>query len=158
LLRKARKPESAYGRWFAAVILNRQAQARELGSRLGQLIPVGGWEQERIAAIVFERLVREAFSPACDVRDISKFVDEILVRMTNPGLVGRLEAEALIRSALGEEAVSTSGIDLGQAGSIRTAVSMTLINAMRLSSGHVERRVREAEQAAETEGVVLILE
>jgi hypothetical protein len=151
------RPRSVYGSWFLAVLLRSAEQQARYGALMRERIPAGGLEQMAIAARVFQRLMARQFTPDQPVRDISDFVASVRASMARPEAVGRLEAEALIRYALGEETVFLHGIDAQQAGNIYAGLSVKIILIHRLSDAEVTALVVEAEQWVESRGTELIL-
>ncbi|WP_157538019.1 hypothetical protein [Kitasatospora azatica] len=122
-----------------------------------ELIPEGSTEHFAIAERVFAQLMLMRFTPDQPVRDISDFVAAVRGVMAHPEAIGRLEAEALIRHALGEQTVWLAGIDAQQAGTVYGGLSVRVIQEKRLSEGAVRRLVVEAEGWAEANGIRLVV-
>lgn len=150
------EPRSLYGRWLLALLYGPPELIEHYGEPLGKLTMEQGNSQSAISDRLFMRLVAMRFMPGQPVRDISDYVAAIVMAMDRSVRFGRLEAEALIRHALGEESVSLSGIDQDLATRIRGGFVAAIIREKGLAPEQVTRLVVEAEDWVASSGVQLI--
>ena len=139
------EPKSLYGRWLLAVLLGRSELIERYGEPLGELTMAEGDSQCAISDRLFEQLVAMRFAVDQPVRDISDYVAAVVAAMDQSVRFGRLEAEALIRRALGEESVSLAGIDHDLATRIRAGLAAGVIREKGLAPEQVARMVVESE-------------
>jgi hypothetical protein len=145
-----------YGCLFLAILCNRTEEVAKYRALMQKLIPSGGLEQTAIAKHVFAQLISLRFSSDQPVREISEFVAAARGVMTHPELIGRLEAEALIRHALGEETVFVDDISYVQQSNVYSALSIRVILEQRLPEESVARLVVQAEKWAQARGIKLV--
>ncbi len=150
------EPKSLYGRWLLAVLLRQSELIERYGEPLDRMIEEEGHSQFAISDRLFVRLVTMRFTADQPVRDISDYVAALLAAMDPSLRFGRLEAEALIRRALGEESVSLAGIDRDLAIKIRAGLASGMIREKGLASEQVARLVIESEDWVAASGVQLI--
>lgn len=138
-----------------AVLLNRQDEMRKYGSCLRETITVDSADQIFIAEYVFGRLVNKRFSSSAPVADILPYLNKIRNSLRDPGDLSVLEAESLIRRALGEKSVSIDGIEMSRMLTIYSGISVRIIKDLRIADRNVASLVIEAEEAAEGLGIIL---
>ncbi|MGF1425066.1 hypothetical protein [Kitasatospora sp. LaBMicrA B282] len=146
-----------FGRWLLAVLLKQPEQVEWYEARLKTLTTEEGEAQTVISDLVFAELMARRFTADQPVQDISDFVAAARDRLNHPEYLPRLEAEALIRHALGEETVSLAGIARDDVLGIFAGLLVAVIRDEGLSPAALAQVVARAEAAAEANGVQLIL-
>lgn len=148
------QPESVFGRWILAQMLNRPDEAAKYAAEL-QTILAADPEQFIVANVLFRSLVTKVFAPDQDVREIAGFVDAVFTGITHPNGVLRVDAEAFIRDALGETDVILDGLGLAQRLSVQLPFSAALIRRLGASPDDVAALTAQSERAARALGVEL---
>jgi hypothetical protein len=104
------KPRTYAGQFLRATFLHQQELRDELGAKLNGGRP--GWNDDEPAVVDFAcRLVlRRFFGNEYSALDIADFVDFTQAAAAGDALFDRLQAEAVVREALGETGIDAKGI------------------------------------------------
>ncbi|MFC1408976.1 hypothetical protein ACEZCY_06720 [Streptacidiphilus sp. N1-12] len=104
-------------------------------------------EQDQAAMVeaIFEKLVRSVFAPGQDVHDIAEFVGLMVGRLSESNKVNRMDSEALIRVALGEQEVYLEGIGAVDSLQIKGYVAFMAAERLGMSETDIDRLVHETE-------------
>jgi hypothetical protein len=132
------------GQWIRANVKGDEAAWKRLGDDP---------DAEAAFAVLtaaFELAVRRRFTPGQDVRDISRFVGGMKDRFALD-MVRHIDAEALIRAALGED-VSTDGIEMVAESHARQFTIVEVVEQLNLSDRDLDALLAEAEQMAVARG------
>lgn len=146
-------PRTYMGQWLRALLL-RQTELRE---RLQPKLNGGretGWNDDEpaVAEAACELAVGRFFGTSYDVRAITAFVALLREATGNDPKYDQLKTEAVIRLALGDRDVDTTGITAGQKYLIRLAVLTLAYGKLRLSEAEVDELVTDAEKIAVERG------
>jgi hypothetical protein len=141
-------PRTNVGRWMRAILL-RQYELRD------QLRPTlnngnNGWNDDEPAVFqaASEITLRQYFGTEYDVRAVTDFVAKLQEAAKNDVQFSRLKTEAVIREALGEADVDTSGIRKGERFNIHLiSIAMTR-GGIKFTEKEADQLVVEAERIA----------
>ncbi|WP_433136149.1 hypothetical protein ACQPZ8_28405 [Actinomadura nitritigenes] len=148
-----KKPDSLYGRFLGAIMTGDLKGMEDTRARAVQEIPPQSSEGGAVAEHVFNRVVSQYFTPATPVAEISRYVIMLNEMTTDP--LNPIDAEMVIRRALGEVDVSLVGLSAGQIHTMRAIIAGDLARRMKLQKAAVYRLIIEAERNARAAGVNL---
>ena len=143
-----RQPQTHAGLFIRASLLNQEKEKQRLIGRLNGGKP--GWNDDEPAVFqaAFELALQVMFPAGADVRDITHFVADLRSRLSQGSAPGQLEAEALMRRAMGDSDVVISGISRMDAFKIYSGVTHKIVFDLHLSEPDVNRLVVDAEKLA----------
>jgi hypothetical protein len=141
-------PRTLAGQWMRSGVLEDADTRRRLGRRLNG--GKDGWNDDEPAVIeaACELAVRRMFGSAYDVRAITAFVSELRGRVAGSRTpIDQLEAEAVIRAALGED---TAISDLRRLTllNVRGLVTARICIVLGLGEQEVNQLIVDAERIA----------
>jgi hypothetical protein len=149
------RPQTAYGEWLLSQILND-----------GRDVDASGLSPEQHFTIcqgVFEAAINRRFSPGTDVSTLNEFVMWIYDRVqrltpidySHPiDAIRPIDAEALIREALGEE-VDTKGISPGERMWFEWLAIVFVVDDLKLPEQDVISIIVQGERTAQSRGYQL---
>ena len=112
-----------------------------------------GWNDDEPAVVefAFKLAVRRLFPESVDVREITAFVRDLRSRVQRTAPPDQLEAEALIRDALGES-VDISGMRPTKIFTTRSAILAYAVLKLALPESDVRQLILESEKIAFEQG------
>lgn len=140
-------PRTYVGQWLRAGIFEDRDTQMRLGARMngGQKI---GWNDDEpaVAEAACELAARRFFGLHYDVRQVTAFVAELRERVKNSRTpISQLEAEAVIRSALGERDVTIGDLRRSTLFNVRCLATGQLCLRLGLNRQEVEQLISAAE-------------
>jgi hypothetical protein len=143
------KPRTVVGQWLRAGVLGDLAARRALSRRLNG--GSDGWNDDEpaVVEIACESAVRRFFGSDPDVREITAFVSDLRDRVKGSVTpISQLEAEAVIRSALGEDDVDISDLRRVTLFNVRSIVTVRICLRLGLGDKEVNQLIADAERTA----------
>jgi hypothetical protein len=109
-----------------------------------------GWNDDEpaVVQVACETIVRRYFGPGYDVRAVAGFVDDLREATNDDGRFSRLKTEAVIRTALGEANVDTSGIKKGERFNTHLIAIALASRRLEFNDKDVDQLIIDAEQVA----------
>jgi hypothetical protein len=109
-----------------------------------------GWNDDEPAVVqaAGEIILRQYFGAGYDVRAVTDFVSELREAANNNGQLPRLKTEAVIRGALGETDVDTSGISSSEKLNVYFLSTVLARGKLKISDRDVDELIAEAERVA----------
>lgn len=146
-------PRTYVGLWLRAVLLRQE----ELGYRLASKLNGGrqtGWNDDEPAVVqaACELGVGRLFGTSYDVRAVTAFVGKLREATDNDPKYDQLKTEAVIRLALGDRDVDTTGITAVEKYGIHSAALAGARAKLGLSEAEVNQLVTDAEKIAAERG------
>jgi hypothetical protein len=144
-------PRTVVGQFFRALMAGDAPTRRHLSAKLGG--GKAGWNYDEPAVIeaACQLAVRRLWGAEYDVRDITAavtFMREASIERRGKAPYGQLEMEAVIRAALGEADVDTSGIIPPIIFEVEIGVTGYAIRKLGLSEHQIDQLIVEAEDIA----------
>jgi hypothetical protein len=145
------RPRTYVGQWLLAGMLDQRAERQRLGRMLNN--GRSGWNPDEPAVVgfAFEMAVRRLFPESVDVPEITLFVEELRSRVQRTSPPDQLEAEVLIRDALGEP-VDIGGISAGKIFTTHAAILGFAIQKLALGESDIKQLILESERIAFKQG------
>lgn len=146
-------PRTYIGQWMRANQLNQLELRDELAGKLNGG-NTSGWNYDELAVVevAFQMAAHRLFRTDADVRNISAYVADLRRRITTATPPGQLEAEALIRAALGDQDVVINGISTLDGFTAQAAVFVDIALRLGLDEAAIERLIARAEKIAVERG------
>jgi hypothetical protein len=146
----AELPRTVVGQFFRAITTGETALRKKLSAKLGGGKPGWNYDEPAVIETACQLAVRRLWGTDYDVRDITAAVTFMRQADQAGGRTppGQLEMEAIIRGALGEPDVDTSGIIPPIIFEVEIAVTGYAIRKLSLSQTEIDRLIVEAENIA----------
>jgi hypothetical protein len=143
--RSSPKPRTYIGLFIQASLLRQREERQRLIGKLNAGRP--GWNDDEpaVAEAAFELALRRLYPADADVRALTPFVSDLRARVSSVASLDQLETEALIRKALGDPDVVTSGISQMNAFNIYGGVTQKIIIDNGFSESEIAELVTNAE-------------
>ena len=125
---------------------NNEREMLEYREQIDNGDPSVGSERFEISERLLSSLIRKLFSSNASVAEITDFVRSVNSGLSSENRFDLLAAEAVVRDALGEEAVSLAGIGSAQINVIRNIISFAAIQSMSVSESVIANFVIAAER------------
>jgi hypothetical protein len=146
------EPRTHVGRWLLATLLNQQAERQRLSRMLNNGERCWNYDEPGVMEVACQLAVRRLFSESIDVREITKFVMELRSRVHSTTPPDQLEAESLIRAALGDHDVVVSDINSMNIFTAYGAILGHATQRLALSEDDIRKLIRESERLAFEQG------
>jgi hypothetical protein len=142
------EPRTVVGRWLLAGLLNQVAERERLRPMLNG--GESGWNYDEPGTVeaVCEIAVRRYFHRDADVREITAFVSEFRAKIHSIKPPGQLEAEALVRMALGDPDVVVDNISFTDTFHTQAGVALHVVQKLDLDPPEVRQLVIDGERLA----------
>jgi len=108
---------------------------------------IGGRQALAATAAMFTIAVEREFGEGATPAEVSEFVSDACARYPKAHRVNRTVAEALVRSALGEEGV-LDGLDLTEIGTVEAFLAAAIVDAKQYSPEEMDGFIAQAEAFA----------
>lgn len=151
-LERRAKPRTYVGQFLRATFLNQRELRDELKARLNDGNP--GWNDDEPAVVDFScRLVlRRFFGNEYSAGDVTDFIDFTEMAAADDPLFDRLEAEAVVREALGETGIDTRGINRARKFVLRGMTAGIGALIIELGEASVDEIIVDSERMAFEQG------
>jgi hypothetical protein len=146
------KPRTYVGRFLRAALLDQREERSRLERRLNG--GKSGWNDDEPAVFraASELMVRRYFLRDVDVREITKFVSDIRAKIHSATPPDQLEAEAVIRAALGEKDIVTDDIRPAEEFNINGLIVGQITRKLRFSEADIDELIADSERIAFEQG------
>ena len=145
-------PVTVAGLWIAAILSGDNYRRRQLTGMLNA--GKTGWNSAEVAVVqaACEIVLRRYFKPDYDVRDVTEFARYLRQASGQDLGTGLMQAEALLRHALGETEISISDLTLDARVTMLGVAAGVAVRKLGLDSGAVNEMVMRAEEEARVLG------
>jgi hypothetical protein len=135
-----------------AALLRQRDRRNELQGTLNDGKP--GWNDDEPAVVelVCQMAVRRFFADGRGMQDIATVVDAVQQASEDDMAVDRLEVEALIRKALGEDEIGTKSIGNGKKFILRIWITGAVVFLLNLDEATVDETITDSELLAFEQG------
>lgn len=153
MLRRSREdklPRTIVGQYLRALTTGDAMLWRQLSAKLGGGKPGWNYDEPAVIEAACELTVRRLWGTNYDLRDITAAVTFMRAADQSGGRTppGQLEMEAIIRAALGETDVDTSGIIPPTTFEVHIAVTGYAMRKLDLSQAEIDQIIVDAENRA----------
>lgn len=147
-LERRSKPRTYVGQWLRAMCLRQRELRIELQATLNGGKP--GWNDDEPAVVEFasQIVLRQLFGNEYEAGEITNFVNNLQAATEGDPPVDQLNAEMLIRDALGEAKIDVKGISPGQRFLVRALMAATGAYLLDLNEAAVDEIISDSERNA----------
>jgi hypothetical protein len=142
------RPRTYIGQLLRAMFLRQKELRNELQGKLNGGKP--GWNDDEpvVVELVFQRVLRLFLGKEYDARDIEEFLDFVELAVAGDPPVDRLQAENLIREAMGEPGVEEKNASPQQKYVLRLMMAGMAALHLELDEGVVDEMITDSERLA----------
>src|SRR5260370_5574589 len=139
-------PRTYVGQWLLATMLNQSSERQRLSRMLNGGKSGWNYDEPAVVEVAFQMAVNRFFPKSVDVREVTALVADMRSRIHSTEPPDQLEAEALIRAALGDQDVVISDIQPMGVFNIHVAITAEATRRFELGKDDIERLVLESER------------